>query len=76
MLKLVQELDPAGIGARDLRECLLLQIERIQEGNITLFTAKKILEDHFEEFTKKHFEKPAPPSLSKDIKIMQRNGKK
>ena len=35
------KLDPAGIAARDLRECLLLQIERIQEGNITLFTAKK-----------------------------------
>ncbi|HRP52584.1 MAG TPA: RNA polymerase factor sigma-54 [Fluviicola sp.] len=57
VLKVVQELDPAGIAARDLRECLLLQIERIQEGNITLFTAKKILEDHFEEFTKKHYDK-------------------
>lgn len=57
VLKMVQELDPAGIGARDLRECLMLQIERKQEGNITLFTAKKILEDHFEEFTKKHYDK-------------------
>jgi RNA polymerase sigma-54 factor len=57
VLKLVQELDPAGIGARDLRECLLLQIERKQEGNITLFTAKKILQNHFEEFTKKHYDK-------------------
>lgn len=57
VLKLVQELDPAGIGARDLRECLILQIARKQDGNITLFTAKKILEDHFEEFTKKHYDK-------------------
>lgn len=57
VLKVVQELDPAGIGARDLRECLLLQIERMQNGNITLFTAKKILQDHFEEFTKKHYDK-------------------
>ena len=57
VLKLVQELDPAGIGARDLRECLILQIERKQDGNITLFTAKKILEDHFDEFTKKHYDK-------------------
>ncbi len=57
VLSLVQELDPAGIGARDLRECLLLQIQRKQEGNITLFTAKKILQDHFEEFTKKHYDK-------------------
>lgn len=57
ILKQVQELDPAGIGARDLRECLLLQIQRKQDGNITLFTARKILEDHFEEFTKKHYDK-------------------
>jgi RNA polymerase sigma-54 factor len=57
VLKLVQELDPAGVGARDLRECLLLQIERKQDGDITKFTAKKILQDHFEEFTKKHYDK-------------------
>ena len=57
VLKMVQELDPAGIGARDLRECLILQIERKQDGNITLFTAKKILQDYFEEFTKKHYDK-------------------
>lgn len=57
VLKQVQDLDPAGIGARDLRECLLLQIQRKQDGNITLFTARKILEDHFEEFTKKHYDK-------------------
>jgi len=47
VLSLVQELDPAGIGARNLRECLLLQINRIQDGNISRFTAKKILENHF-----------------------------
>lgn len=57
VLTLVQELDPAGVGARDLRECLLLQIQRKQDGDITKFTAKKILQDHFEEFTKKHYDK-------------------
>ncbi|MFN6086635.1 MAG: RNA polymerase factor sigma-54, partial [Fluviicola sp.] len=57
VLKVVQELDPAGIAARDLRECLILQINRKQDGNITLFTAKKILENFFEEFTKKHYDK-------------------
>lgn len=57
VLHLIQELDPAGIGARDLQECLLLQINRKQDGDITKFTAKKILEDSFEEFTKKHYEK-------------------
>ncbi|MGC6433823.1 MAG: RNA polymerase factor sigma-54 [Crocinitomicaceae bacterium] len=57
VLTLIQELDPAGIGARNLRECLLLQINRLQDGNITKYTAKKILEDYFEEFIKKHYEK-------------------
>ena len=57
ILIMIQEMDPAGIGARDLRECLLLQIDRRQNGDITRFTAKKILEDHFEEFTKKHYKK-------------------
>lgn len=57
VLEKVQELEPAGIGARDLRECLLLQIDRKQNGDITRYTAKKILEDHFEAFTKKHYSK-------------------
>ncbi len=64
VLKLIQELDPAGIGARDLQECLLIQINRKQDGDITKFTAKKILEDFFEEFTKKHFDK-----ISKKLEI-------
>lgn len=57
VLSIIQELDPAGVGARDLQECLLLQIKRKQNGDITKFTALKILEDHFEEFTKKHYSK-------------------
>ena len=59
VLLLIQELDPAGVGARNLQECLLLQIKRKQEGDIVRFTAKKILENHFEEFTKKHYDKIA-----------------
>lgn len=59
ILMLIQELDPAGVGARSLQECLLLQINRKQDGDIVRFTAKKILEDFFEEFTKKHYEKIA-----------------
>ncbi|MCR9171837.1 MAG: RNA polymerase factor sigma-54 [bacterium] len=57
VLNIIQELDPAGVGARDLQECLLLQIQRKQNGDITKYTALKILEDHFEEFTKKHYSK-------------------
>ena len=59
ILMLIQELDPAGVGARNLQECLLLQIKRKQDGDIVRYTAKKILENHFEEFTKKHYEKIA-----------------
>ena len=59
ILMLIQELDPAGVGARNLQECLLLQIKRKQDGDIVRFTAKKILENHFDEFTKKHYEKIA-----------------
>lgn len=57
VLFLVQDFEPAGVGARDLRECLLLQLERKHHGNIAVYTAKKILEKCFEEFTKKHYDK-------------------
>ncbi len=59
ILSLIQELDPAGVGARNLKECLLLQIKRKQDGDIVRYTAKKILEDYFDEFTKKHYDKIA-----------------
>ena len=60
LLKLIQEFEPAGIGARDLRECLLLQIgHRLidEPENQVLLHAKTILEECFEEFSKKHYEK-------------------
>lgn len=57
VLEIVQELEPAGIGARNLRECLLIQLNRKKDGSITRFTAKKILEDYYEEFTRKHYDK-------------------
>ncbi|MBK7130126.1 MAG: RNA polymerase factor sigma-54 [Crocinitomicaceae bacterium] len=57
VLFLIQDFEPAGVGARDLRECLLLQLERKHHGNIAIHTAKKILEKCFEEFTKKHYDK-------------------
>ena len=56
MLKVVQEFDPAGVGARDLRECLLLQI-RLCKKTPEVQNAIKILTHHFNEFTNKHFQK-------------------
>ena len=56
MLKIIQEFDPAGVGARDLRECLLLQIRHCKKSP-EIETAKKILANHFNEFTSKHYQK-------------------
>ena len=57
MVKVVQGFDPPGIGARDLRECLLLQLERISEQTKPVELATEILRDHFGEFTKRRFDK-------------------
>ena len=54
ILKVIQEFDPAGVGARDLQECLLLQINPKTEAGER---AKIILSDYFLEFTKKHYSK-------------------
>ena len=56
VLKKLQCLDPPGIGARTLQECLLLQVER-KEKSVTTNQMKKILTDFFDEFTKKHWDK-------------------
>jgi RNA polymerase sigma-54 factor len=55
VLEIVQDCDPAGVGARDLKECLILQLERKSGGNLARHTALTILEDYFDEFTKKHY---------------------
>ncbi len=57
VLRQVQSLDPAGIAARDLQECLLLQLYRMAEDIDGRDTAIEMLEDHYEKFTKKHFSK-------------------
>lgn len=51
----IQEFDPPGVGARDLRECLMLQLKRKESSEFDL--AKEIVKDYFAEFTKKHYEK-------------------
>ncbi|WP_044014857.1 RNA polymerase factor sigma-54 [Hymenobacter sp. APR13] len=54
VLHVVQSFDPAGIGARDLQECLLLQLERRPQDEATEH-AEQILNETFDEFTKKHY---------------------
>lgn len=54
VLRVIQQFDPPGIAARDLPECLLLQLERRPQDEATI-NAERILTDTFDEFTKKHY---------------------
>lgn len=56
LLGIIQDFDPAGVGARDLRECLLIQLRKMSRTE-DVINARTILEDHFNEFTSKHFQK-------------------
>lgn len=56
VLKIVQQLDPAGVGARNLQECLSIQLNR-KEQNPDVELASKIIDKAFEQFTKKHYKK-------------------
>ncbi|MBP7373742.1 MAG: RNA polymerase factor sigma-54 [Prevotella sp.] len=75
ILKMLQSMDPAGIGARSLQECLLLQVERMREdsknsGNARLLDAMQtVFNDYFDEFTKKHWDKIQAQMLLNDTQI-------
>jgi RNA polymerase sigma-54 factor len=53
----IQQFDPPGICARNLQECLLLQLERKLDEGKAVEIAMKVLDKYFDEFTKKHYEK-------------------
>ncbi|NJN42150.1 MAG: RNA polymerase factor sigma-54 [Flammeovirgaceae bacterium] len=54
----IQGFDPAGIAARNLQECLLLQLEREDDGqDVDVIVGKRIISECYEEFTKKHYQK-------------------
>jgi RNA polymerase sigma-54 factor len=57
VLEGIQTLDPPGIGARTLQECLLLQLRRKDQKRPSIVLARKILTRFFEEFSRKHYEK-------------------
>ncbi len=57
VLEKIQALEPAGIGARTLQECLMLQLGRKHASRESALLAWKILEDHMDEFSKKHYDK-------------------
>ncbi len=57
VLKKIQTFDPPGIGARTLQECLVLQLQRKDMHDEMVRQAIQIIDEHFDEFSKKHFEK-------------------
>ena len=56
LLGIIQQFDPPGVGARDLRECLTIQLRKMKQTD-DVKNALAILTDHFQEFTNKHFQK-------------------
>lgn len=57
VIKMIQRFDPPGVAARDLQECLLLQLLRLKDEGKQVDTAIKAISRYFDEFTKKHYEK-------------------
>jgi len=57
LIELIQKFDPPGVAARDLQECLLLQLKRKEKDGASVGTAIEIIDKYFDEFTKKHYEK-------------------
>ncbi|RZL57755.1 MAG: RNA polymerase sigma-54 factor [Pedobacter sp.] len=57
MLRLIQSFDPPGIGARDLKECLLIQLKRKDASNPIIVKAMNVVENYLDEFTRKHYDK-------------------
>ncbi|MDR2802225.1 MAG: RNA polymerase factor sigma-54 [Prevotellaceae bacterium] len=57
LLRLLQDCDPPGVGARNLQECLLIQLRRRHAPAATQPLAETILENYFDDFVKKHYDK-------------------
>lgn len=56
ILQIIQDFEPAGVGARNLQECLLIQLRKKEQTPETRI-AIRILTDYFDEFTRKHYDK-------------------
>ncbi len=57
MLHIIQAFEPAGIGARDLQECLLIQLRKKDQNNPIVRQAIRVVQNYLDEFTKKHYDK-------------------
>lgn len=57
ILDKIKEFEPAGVGATTLQECLLLQLNRLEHCDSSVIAAKEIINNHFDAFSKKHYDK-------------------
>lgn len=57
VLKVIQEFDPPGVGARNLQECLLIQLARKREKTREVLLAVEVIRHSMDEFSKKHYDK-------------------
>lgn len=57
MLKVIQTFEPAGVGARDLKECLLIQLRKKDQSNPIVQKAIRVVDQYLDEFTRKHYDK-------------------
>ncbi len=57
VLEIIKSFDPVGVGAKNLQECLLLQLKRKENNNKAINLAIEIIENYFDEFAKKHYDK-------------------
>ncbi len=71
ILKIIQTFEPFGVGARDLQECLLLQLKRKNQNNPYIKLATEIIRDYMEEFSRKHYDK-----IEKQLSIREGDLKK
>ena len=68
LLKVVQEFDPAGVGARDLRECLLIQLRR-KDQSPAVELATELVDNFFDELSKKHYDKITKKTKATDEEL-------
>ncbi len=64
LLTIIQDFDPAGVGARDLQECLLIQLRKKEVQTMIVELAIEVVEKQMEEFSRKHYDK-----ISKKLEI-------
>lgn len=70
IIRLIKTFDPAGVGAQDLQECLLLQLYRKEATQVNI-SATKIIQNTFDEFSKKHYDKICQKLNLSDLELKE-----